>query len=207
MEDTLQKARRDHICAYQIQRNKSRRLISLARNDITHLLPSLVRRKVLTIDMGQNPCLPNFEAEQLGDTYYMSPLTVLLSFGVVNNATEDRKDRINTYIWHEFEGDRRGANNITLCLLMDLKRRGWLNGPNFSELTYITDNCGGQNKNKVIVRYLVMWLVENNCFPTKVKIFFLVKGHTKNSADRMFNLLKHQYHRRGIFTYKQFTRY
>ena len=46
-----------------------------------------------------------------------------------------------------------------------------------------------------------MWLVENKIFP-RVKIFFLVKGHTKNAADRMFNLLKHQYHRReDIFTY------
>ena len=195
MEDALEKAR-DHVRAYQVQRNESRRLISLARNDITHLLPSLFRRKVLTIDMGQNLCLPNFEAEQPGDTYYMFPLTVLL-FGVVNNATEDRKDRMNAYIWREFEGDR-GANNIASCLLMDLKRRGWLNGPNFGELTYIADNCGGQNKNKVVVRFL-MWLVKNKIFP-RVKIFFLVKGHTKNSADRMFNLLKHGYHKRDIFT-------
>ena len=198
LEGTLQKAR-DHVRAYQIQRDESRRLISLARNDITYLLPSLLRRKVLTIDMGQNLCLPNFEAEQPGDKYYMSPLTVLL-FGVVNNATEDQRDRMNAYIWREFEGDR-GANNIASCLLMDLKRRGWLNGPNFSELTYIADNCAGQNKNKVVVRFL-MYLVENKIFP-RVRILFLVKGHTKNSADRMFNLLKHQYHRRDIFTYEE----
>lgn len=198
MEGTLEKARQ-HVRAYQVQRDQSRRLISLARLYITHLLPSLVRRKVLTIDMGQNLCLPNFEAEQPGDTYYMSPLTVLL-FGVVDNATEDGKDRMNAYIWREFEGDR-GANNIASCLLKDLKRRGWLQGPNFSELTYIADNCGGQNKNKVVVRFL-MWLVENRIFP-RVRIFFLVKGHTKNAADRMFNLLKHQYHRRNIFTYEK----
>ena len=149
--------------------------------------------------MGQNLCLPNFEAEQPGDTFYLSPLTVLL-FGVVNNATEDKKDRMNAYIWREFEGDR-GANNIASCLLMDLKRRGWMNGPNFSELTYIADNCGGQNKNKIVVRFL-MWLVESKVFP-RVRLFFLVKGHTKNAADRMFNLLKNHYHKRDIFTYEQ----
>lgn len=107
---------------------------------------------------------------------------------------------MNAYIWQEFEGDR-GANNIASCLLLDLKRRGWLNGPNYSELTYIADNCGGQNKNKVVVRFL-MRLVENRIFP-KVTLFFLVKGHTKNAADRMFNLLKLSYHCCDIFTYDQ----
>ena len=121
-------------------------------------------------------------------------------FGVVNNASDDGIDRMNAYIWREFEGDR-GANNIASCLLMDLKRRGWLGRPNFGELTYIADNCGGQNKNKVVIRFL-MWLVECNLFP-RVRIFFLVKGHTKNAADRMFNLLKMNYHKKDIYTYEQ----
>ena len=68
---------------------------------------------------------------------------------MVNIATEDGFDWINEYIWREFEGDQ-GTNNIASCLLMDLKQRGWLNSPNFSELTYIADNWGGQNKNKVV---------------------------------------------------------
>ena len=71
----------------------------------------------------------------------MSLLTVLL-FGIVENANEDGYDRMNVYIWREFEGDR-GANNITSCLLMDLKKRGWLGQTNYGRLTYIADNCGG----------------------------------------------------------------
>jgi hypothetical protein len=47
-----------------------------------------------------------------------------------------------------------------------------------------------------------MWLVENKVFP-KITLFFLVKGHTKNAADRMFNLLKLSYHAKYIFTYYQ----
>ena len=198
VDATLVKAKA-HVRNYQIQRQKAKDIISIARLDITYILPSLFRRKVLTIDMGQNLCLPNFEGDQPGDTYYMSPLTVLL-FGVVNNATIDGKDRMNAYIWQEFEGDR-GANNIASCLLMDLKKRGWLNGQNYGELTYIADNCGGQNKNKIVVRFL-MWLVENKVFP-KVTLCFLVKGHTKNAADRMFNLLKLSYHAKDIYTYNE----
>jgi hypothetical protein len=97
--------------------------------------------------------------------YYFSPPTVLL-FGVVDNATDhlDNKDRMNTYIWQEFEG-AQGVNNIALCLFLDLKRRGCLNVPQNSTLTYIADNCGGQNKNKTVVRFL-MWLVEMKFFPS-----------------------------------------
>ncbi len=196
MAETIEKARQ-HVRDYQIQRKQGQLIISLAKLDIANHLPSLFRRKVLTIDMGQNLCLPNFEGDQPGDTFYLSPLTVLL-FGVVDNATKDKRDRMNAYIWREFEGDR-GANNIASCLLMDLKRRGWLNGPNYCELTYIADNCGGQNKNKIVAQFL-MRLVESNIFP-RVRIFFLVKCHTKNAADRMFNLLKFHYHRCNIFSY------
>ena len=190
---------RKHVSAYQVQRNMARSIINLARHDIKYILSSLCRRTVLTIDMGQNLCLPNFEGEQPGDTFYLSPLTVLL-FGVVDNVTIDKKDRMNAYIWQEFEGDR-GANNIASCLLMDLKRRGFFDRPNYGELTYIADNCGGQNKNKIVVRFL-MWLVENKVFP-RVRLFFLVKGHTKNAADRMFNLLKNSYHNKDLFSYEQ----
>ena len=192
-------AAKAHVKSYQVQREESKRIISLARLDITtNNLHSLFRRRVLTIDMGQNLNVPNFEGEQPGDTYYMSPLTVLL-FGVVQNATEDGgPDTMNAYTWQEFEGDR-GQNNITSCLLQDLKNRGLLSRPNYGNLTYVADNCGGQNKNKVVVRFL-MWLVESGFFP-EVKIVFLVKGHTKNAADRLFNLLKLSYHRKNIYTY------
>ena len=188
-----------HVRAYQVQREESKKIISLARSDISNLLPSIFRNRVLTIDMGQNLNLPNFEGEQPGDTFYLSPLTVLL-FGVVDNATESKKDHMKAYIWQEFEGER-GANNIASCLMKDLQLRGLFSQPNHGRLTYIADNCGGQNKNKIVIRFL-MWLVENKIFPV-VRILFLVKGHTKNSADRCFNLLKNSYHRTNIYTYDE----
>ena len=92
--------------------------------------------------MAQNLCLLNFEGEHSIDTYYMSPLTVLL-VGVVNNSTDDGQDRMNAYIWRYFEGDR-GQNNMTSCLLIDLKIREWLSKPNHGKLTYIAENCRGK---------------------------------------------------------------
>ena len=57
--DILAKAK-SHVQMYHIQRNWARKVISIARLYITYHIPSLLRRKVLTIDMGQNLCLPNF---------------------------------------------------------------------------------------------------------------------------------------------------
>ena len=47
-----------------------------------------------------------------------------------------------------------------------------------------------------------MWLAEAKIF-LKAPLLFLVKGHAKNSADRMFKLLKLTYHCRYIFTYDE----
>ena len=63
------------------------------------------------------------------------------------------------------------------------------------------DNCGGQNKNEMVVRFL-MWVVEAGYFPL-VQIIFLVKGHTKNACNRMFNLLKLDYHHTNTYTMEQ----
>eukprot|EP00957_Ditylum_brightwellii_P058577 4442375-Ditylum_brightwellii.AAC.1 len=162
MEEKVKKAK-VHIAAYQVQRNECRNIMSLAILDITHHLPSLNCRNNLTIDMGQNLALPNFEAEQPRDMYYFLPLTVLL-FGVVDNVhSEDGKIRMNAYTWQEFEGDQ-GANNTESCLLMDLKQCGWLQQTNLKGFTYIADNCARQNKNKNIIRFMIC-LVENKIFP------------------------------------------
>ena len=197
MEVNIVKAK-SHVQMYQIHRNWARKVISIARLDITKHLPSIFCHKLLTIDMGQNLCLPNYECKQPGDTYYMSTLTVLLLV-VVSNSTYDGQDRMNAYISRDFEGDH-GQNNITSCLLMDLKIRVWLSPPNYGNLTYIADKCGVQKK-LCAMRFL-MWLVEAKIFP-KVTLLFLVKDHTKNSADRMFNLLKITYHCQDILTYDE----
>jgi hypothetical protein len=87
--------------------------------------------------------------------------------------------------------------------LKDYKKCGWLDttaGSNLGSLTIIADNCAGQNKNEDVIRFH-MWLVEAGIFPL-VRILFLVKGHTKNACDRMFNLLKLDYHKKDIETFE-----
>lgn len=187
-----------HVVAYITQRDTAKVYISKSISDV---LPSISRPTVLTIDMGQNLLLPNLGANQVGDAYYLSPLSVFL-FGVTQRKIINGKVKtlMNAYVWRESEG-ARGMANIASCLFLDFKRKGFFSNPQFGPLVILADNCGGQNKNKVIIR-LAMWLVEAGIFP-KVIIHFFVVGHTKNDCDRMFNALKRDYNRCDTTTYPQ----
>jgi hypothetical protein len=63
----------------------------------------------------------------------------------------------------------------------------------------VFDNCGGQNKNKMVLRFMVM-LAKLGIAQDVVRAIFLIKGHTKNDCDRMFNLLKYDYRKTNVYT-------
>ena len=44
-----------------------------------------------------------------------------------------------------------------------------------------------------------MWLKEMSYFKS-VSFIFLIVGHTKNACNCLFNSLKHEYHKKNIFT-------
>ena len=63
------------------------------------------------------------------------------------------------------------------------------------------DNYRGQNKNGTVLK-MGAYLVERGWFK-KVNFTFLVKGHTKNTCDRMFDLLKVKWHQSNVYTMDQ----
>ena len=71
-------------------------------------------------------------------------------------------------------------------------------------LTLVFDNCGGQNKNHMVLRYL-LYLVEKKVYKT-VEAVFLVAGHTKNVCDRLFKQLKRGFHYKNVYTMNQLIR-
>jgi hypothetical protein len=77
--------------------------------------------------------------------------------------------------------------------MQDLFDNFWLRkGKPGKKLTVAMDNCGGQNKNNIVLR-LAPYLVEMGYFKTVVFAFY-VRGHTKNARDRTFNQMKLKYH-------------
>jgi hypothetical protein len=57
----------------------------------------------------------------------------------------------------------------------------------------------GQNKNNTVLR-LAAWLTAMGYFK-EVNFIFLVAGHTKSAADRLFNTLKNEYRKQNLFTF------
>jgi hypothetical protein len=146
-------------------------------------------------DFCQNLSVPYFGGEQPGETYYYSPLFVYI-FGICD-VTGPRA-RLHAYGYHEGEGGK-GGNNVASLLLRFLHYNNWIvEGRCAERLSIVMDNCAGQNKNKMVLR-LALMLVEFKYFK-RVEFIFYVKGHTKNTCDRMFNLLKLRYHASNVYT-------
>ena len=148
-------------------------------------------------DYAQNMYLPNFASEQPGEVYYYSPLNVY-PFGIVDAAVEP--SHLTALIY--FEGDgKKGGNNVASMLWFELQRKGLIAGASAKELNIVMDNCAGQNKNRMVLR-LLHYLVKRKVCKI-ARAIFLIKGHTKNDCDRLFNLLKKEYRKENIYTPNQ----
>jgi hypothetical protein len=90
------------------------------------------------------------------------------------------KDHLYAYVYHEGEGKCGGKNNIASLVLETLRKKGLLN-PNNPPLTFVFDNCLGQNKNGMVLK-LVVYLVEMGYFE-EVQCMFLIVGHYKESRQ------------------------
>ena len=70
--------------------------------------------------------------------------------------------------------------------------RDHLNDDNINnKLILIFDNCPGHNKNNTVLR-LGLCFAAMKIFRS-VEIVFVIKGHTKNEFDRLFNLVKKKF--------------
>jgi hypothetical protein len=94
---------------------------------------------------------------------------------------------------------KKGGNNVASLLWFNLQRHGIVDTPQpFKEINLVFDNCGGQNKNKMVLRML-FFLVKKR-IAVEARAIFLVRGHTKNDCDRLFNLMKKEYRKSNVYT-------
>jgi hypothetical protein len=100
--------------------------------------------------------LPYYGGEQTGEIYYFSPLTIN-QLGIVDLSVTPNK--LNCYTYREFTANK-GRNNFASLLVQDFYDKFWLRKDNpGKKLTIAMDNCGGPNKNNVVL-YLTHYLVE-----------------------------------------------
>jgi hypothetical protein len=139
----------DHVCMTQIMREMAREETTKAIRHTIAQYPHQERHCVRVGDYRQNLAGPHFGGAQPDDTYYLSPITVFL-FGLVDLSTSP--NQMNCYTYGENEGNK-GAHNVSSLLMHDMRPIGWIKEDEAGKsLTVIFDNCGGQNKNYVILR-------------------------------------------------------
>jgi hypothetical protein len=154
----------------------------------------------------QNMYLPNFAAEQPGATYCYSPLNAY-PFGIVDCSTQPSQltammfyegtihlllvelrtprgctiQRL-TFTCSQLKGEAKKRGNTVASLIWKfLEVQGLRNGSTANEINLVFDNCAGQNKNRMVTRFL-FYLVKLKICQT-ARAIFLVKGHTKNNCD------------------------
>lgn len=198
-----------HVEDARAQRNYVRLLRQQAIDSTRRKLPVSQATFLFYFDYAQNIQCPFFGAQQPGETYYYSPLSINV-FGITDSCHEE--ERLHAYCYHEGEGTK-GGNNVVSMLHKYLREQKGMprsiggdfdefkEGPWGGHLVLVCDNCSGQNKNRMVIRYVV-YLVETLKF-CKVSLVFLVAGHTKNPCDRLFNLLKKGYRQKNLFDVDQ----
>ena len=190
-----------HIKQARAQRRLYRLCTANAIKSVQEQTSHSKRIYTLVVDYGQNMDMPAFNSNQPGETYYYSPLSVY-NLGVVNTAHVIDNDHLNpeehlhAHVYHKGQG-LKGGNSVASLLMQTLRTENILReGERGGELNVIFDNCSGQNKNNKVLA-LVPFLVEMGYFK-KVSFVFLVVGHTKIAADRLFNALKELYRKENI---------
>lgn len=125
----------------------------------------------ISMDLQQVLSLPALTHSQM---YY---LRQLLCYNFNIHIADTNKG--NMFLWHEGMSGRV-ANEIASCILKAVKNK--LTGKD--KLTVWSDNCAGQNKNKMLL-FLWIYLITNGYFQ-EINQKFLVSGHSFLSCDRDF---------------------
>ena len=188
-----------HCDEYRSQREYVIKIAQDAKTDYSNDIPWPKRQYSFCSDYCQNMDIPHFIQEQPSETYYYSPLNISC-FGCCDFAT----DKLDAFVYDEGEG-KKGGNNVCSLIykklvddgIMDLAKK---HGPG-KQLTLTFDNCVGQNKNRMVLRF-AQYLVDC-CIFKRVEAIFLIMGHTKNICDRRFKDLKKQFHHKNVYTFDQ----
>lgn len=133
--------------------------------------------RVVCVDLQQTLPIPRLPTSV---AYYKMKLW-MYNLAVTNLKT----GQSTCFVWDEVTGGR-GSSEVATCLgqWVELeKAKG-----NFEKLVVFSDNCGGQNKNIIII--LSYMSVIHSGALKKVDHYYLVPGHSYMACDRAFGLIE-----------------
>lgn len=151
---------------------------------------------VTTIDFAQNVGLPH-STNTPSSWYFLSLISVSV-FGA-----HSYPGGVQTNFVYSERKAGKGSNAVISLLDTYAVKHGIYTRKQGEGKKWViyADNCGGQNKNNAVLKYL-LFLAQSKCLES-VSIHFLVKGHTKNHCDRGFGNLKRRYAREDVWTLEQ----
>ena len=133
-----------------------------------------VRTMHYSFDYAQNVSFPS-NPQQPGPAYFKS----VRKCGIFGVSCEPLTFQVNYLI---DEGDDPGkVANATVSMVHHFLES---HGVGEQHLKLHADNCIGQNKNNVVMQYL-MWRIMTSRNKT-IEFSFMVRGHTKFAPDRFF---------------------
>lgn len=159
----------------ELHHRKAEKSRSLMNEDMIESQQPGSEKCSLSMDLQQVMFVPTLTH---ADMFYASQLSCY-NFGIHIGDTNDAY----MYMWHEGVSGR-GSNEIASCLL-HLLNSGITQK---KHLVIWCDNCGGQNKNKVLL-FTMIFLVANGLVAS-IEQRFLVSGHSFIPCDRDFALIE-----------------
>ena len=177
----------EHVTQYTRQREQYQTLIKESKQSYTANMQRSDQVFTFTADYSQGMPVPSFNLVQPGETYYYSEAIGNI-FGIVDSSGKDGNEHLLTAYFY-MEGDaKKGGNNVASMLIDYLHRKGLTDSNNtVKSINFVFDNCAGQNKNKMVL-WVLLYIVRMK-WAFNAQAHFLIRGHTKNTCDRLFNLL------------------
>lgn len=167
-----------HLDLAKKQRQYYNDQCAIAKDNVTDDKPRVMH---YSFDYAQQVHYP-FNSQQCGPIFFKTARKCGI-FGVSCEATSTQVN----YLIDEADDVGKGAN-ATISLLHHYLQT---HGLKEKHLCLHADNCVGQNKNNMVVQYLV-WRVIAGLNET-VELSFMLVGHTKFAPDRFFGLFKRLY--------------
>ncbi|KAG3061705.1 hypothetical protein PC121_g12858 [Phytophthora cactorum] len=147
---------------------------------------------VIVVDFSQNLTLPGVTSTP-SQWYFLSLVNVSV-FGIYY---------ANTGIQYNYVYDEsvtgKGTDEVNSMLYHFVHQIVIPNG--HRKLTIYADNCGGQNKNKFVIKMLLALAQTGKLETVDLKCF--VKGHTKNAVDRGFDHIRKKFAKEDVWTTDQ----